>query len=112
MNISNQNVLAAEAQYREARDAVRIARSGLFPTVSGNVGIVNSKSSGNLVNNNARTAFVPGTRTDFNLPLSLSYQADIWGSIRRTVRQSAETAQVTRRATGKRPPHLSRGTGP
>ena len=27
--------------------------------------------------------------------MNLSYQADIWGSIRRTVRQSAETAQVT-----------------
>jgi NodT family efflux transporter outer membrane factor (OMF) lipoprotein len=95
VNISNQNVLSAEAQYREARDAVRIARSGLFPTVSGNVGIVNSKSSGTLVNNNGGAAFVPGTRTDYSLPLNLSYQADIWGSIRRTVRQSAETAQVT-----------------
>jgi NodT family efflux transporter outer membrane factor (OMF) lipoprotein len=95
VNLSNQNILSAEAQYREARDAVRIARSGLFPTVSGSASIVNSKSSGNLVNNNARTAFVPGTRTDYNLPLSLSYQADIWGSIRRTIRQSAETAQVS-----------------
>ena len=95
VNISNQNILSAEAQYREARDAVRIARSGLFPTVSGNVGIVNSKTSGTLVNNNGRAAFVPGTRTDYNLPLNLSYQADIWGSIRRTVRQGAETAQVT-----------------
>src|SRR5579863_6660031 len=31
VSVSNQNILAAEAQYREARDAVRIARSGLFP---------------------------------------------------------------------------------
>lgn len=94
VTLSNQNILAAEAQYREARDAVRIARAGLFPTVSGNVGIVNSKTSGTLVNNRV-AAFVPGVRTDYNLPLSLSYQADIWGSIRRTVRQSAETAQVS-----------------
>ena len=34
VSISNQNVLAAEAQFREAKDAVRIARSGLFPTVT------------------------------------------------------------------------------
>jgi len=33
VNISNQNVLAAEAQFREARYAVRIARSALFPIV-------------------------------------------------------------------------------
>jgi NodT family efflux transporter outer membrane factor (OMF) lipoprotein len=95
VNISNQNILSAEAQYRGARDAVRIARSGLFPTISGGVGIVNSKTSGTLTNNNATTAFVPGVRTDYTLPLSLSYQADIWGSIRRTVRQSAETAQAS-----------------
>ena len=94
VNLSNQNILSAEAQYREARDAVRIARSGLFPTISGNVGIVNSKTSGTLVNGKV-SAFVPGTRTDYNLPLNLSYQADIWGSIRRTVRQSAETAQAS-----------------
>jgi NodT family efflux transporter outer membrane factor (OMF) lipoprotein len=95
VNISNQNILSAEAQYREARDAVRIARSGLFPTITGSASIVNSKTSGTLVNNNGRAAFVPGTRTDYNLPLSLSYQADLWGSIRRTVRQSAETAQAS-----------------
>src|ERR1700692_3390131 len=46
VNISNQNILSAEAQYRGARDAVRIARSGLFPTVGGSAGIVNSKTSG------------------------------------------------------------------
>jgi outer membrane protein TolC len=95
VNLSNQNIVSAEAQYREAQDAVRIARSGLFPTVTGSASIVNSKTSGNLVNNNGRGAFVPGTRTDYDFPLSLSYQADLWGSIRRTVRQSAETAQAS-----------------
>ena len=34
VNISNQNVLQAEAQFREARAAVRIARSALFPLVT------------------------------------------------------------------------------
>ena len=32
VSISNQNVLQAEAQFREAKAAVRIARSALFPT--------------------------------------------------------------------------------
>ena len=31
VSINNQNVLVAEAQYREARDAVRIARAALVP---------------------------------------------------------------------------------
>src|ERR1700722_8871163 len=34
VNINNQNVLAAEANYREAKAAVRVARAGLFPTVT------------------------------------------------------------------------------
>lgn len=83
VNISNQNVLAAEAQFREARDAVRIARSGLFPAVTGGVSVVNSKTRGT------------GAGTNYNLPIDLSYQADIWGSIRRTVRANAENAQVS-----------------
>ena len=32
--ISNQNVLAFEAQYREAKAAVRVARSALFPSLT------------------------------------------------------------------------------
>ncbi len=34
VNISNQNVLAAEAQYREAKAAAREARSAQFPSVT------------------------------------------------------------------------------
>ncbi len=34
VNISNQNVLTAEAQYRAARAEVQIARSALFPTLT------------------------------------------------------------------------------
>src|SRR5438309_2419493 len=34
VNISNQNVLAAEAQFRQAKDAIRIARAALFPTLT------------------------------------------------------------------------------
>src|SRR5882672_7717808 len=34
VSVSNQNVLVAVAQYQQARDQVRIARSALFPTVT------------------------------------------------------------------------------
>src|SRR5579872_2428641 len=73
VNVSNQNILAAEAQFRAARDAVRVARAALFPTLTGSAGITNSKTSGTLVNNSAKGAFVPGSRTDYSLPLDLSY---------------------------------------
>src|ERR1700679_709037 len=34
IDINNQNVLVAEANYREAKAAVRVARAGLYPTVT------------------------------------------------------------------------------
>jgi len=93
VSVSNQNIKIAEAQYRQARDAVRIARSGLFPVVGGSASVVNSGSS--------RTASTGGTitgsttKTTYTLPVDLSYVADLWGSIHRSVTSSAEFAQLS-----------------
>ena len=86
VSISNQNVLAAEAQFREARYAVQIARSSLFPTVAASPSIVNSR---------APLSGVLTSSTAYELPVDVSYQADIWGSIRRSARASAEAAQAS-----------------
>jgi len=95
VSISNQSFLAAEAQFRAAREAVRIARAALFPTVSTSPSITSSKPSGNLINNQTGRASVPGVRTNYTLPLDLSYQADIWGSVRRNIRATADNAQAS-----------------
>ncbi|MGD0695188.1 MAG: efflux transporter outer membrane subunit [Terriglobia bacterium] len=86
VNISNQNVLAAEAQFREAKAAVRIARSGLFPTLSGSVSIVNSQS---------KVQGTPVNSTSYDLPADASWQPDLWGNIRRGVTVSVATAQAS-----------------
>ncbi|HYN16183.1 MAG TPA: efflux transporter outer membrane subunit [Terriglobales bacterium] len=93
VNISNQNVLAALAQYREARDAVRIARSSLFPTVGVSPAVTNQRSSATL--SKSATGVNPGSTTVYDLPFDLSYQADVWGSIRRNLRGSYASAQVS-----------------
>jgi NodT family efflux transporter outer membrane factor (OMF) lipoprotein len=90
VSISNQNVLAAEAQFREARFAVRVARSNLYPTVTGGPSITNQKS---VILGLSGITLSPLTAYDF--PFDVSYQADIWGSVRRSVRASAETAQAS-----------------
>lgn len=90
VSISNQNVLMAEAQFREARYAVRIARSNLFPTVTASPSITKERSVILGISNLA-----PSSLTAYDLPVDVSYQADIWGSIRRSVRASAETAQAS-----------------
>jgi NodT family efflux transporter outer membrane factor (OMF) lipoprotein len=94
VSISNQNVLAAEAQFRAARDAVRIARSSLFPTAGIAPSYTNSRTSSTLFNIAAGN-LTSGQRNTYDLPVDVSYQADIWGSIRRSVRGSAESAQAT-----------------
>jgi NodT family efflux transporter outer membrane factor (OMF) lipoprotein len=86
VSISNQNVLAAEAQFREAKFAVRIARASLYPTVSASPSIVNERSV---------ATSPPVTLTAYDLPVDVSYQADIWGSIRRSIRGSEEAAQAS-----------------
>ena len=94
VGISNQNVLLAEAQFRQAQEAARVARSSLFPTVTGSPAISTSRTSGSLFNVNAGN-LTSGERNTYNLPISVSYLADIWGSIRRSARAGAETAQAS-----------------
>ena len=81
VSISNQNVLQADAQYRQATAEVRTSRTALFPTVTGGATITESR--------NVST----GSRASFNLPVSASWEPDIWGSIRRGVTANVATAQ-------------------
>ena len=90
VSISNQNLMTAEAQFLEAKFAVRIARSNLYPTISAAPSIVNERSPILGISN-----FVPKSLTAYDLPVDVSYQADIWGSIRRSIQASAEAAQVS-----------------
>jgi len=93
VSISNQNVLAAEANFRAARYAVGIARAGLYPTVSAGPSITTSRSSGGFVSGGLVSAS-PSIVTTYNAAASASWTADIWGSIRRSVRATEATAQA------------------
>jgi NodT family efflux transporter outer membrane factor (OMF) lipoprotein len=86
--IDNQNVLQAEAQYREAVATVKIVRSGLSPTVSTAPSITGSRSS-------PRAGGLPGVRGTFTLPVSASWEPDLWGNIRRGVTAAAAQAQAS-----------------
>jgi NodT family efflux transporter outer membrane factor (OMF) lipoprotein len=90
VNLSNQNIKQAEAQYREAKLNVRIARSYLYPTFTTSPSIINSR---NPVSANANSNAFSGTTYD--LPVDVSYEADIWGAVRRQYTAIAEAAQVS-----------------
>jgi NodT family efflux transporter outer membrane factor (OMF) lipoprotein len=92
VSISNQNVAQAEAQYREARAGVRLSRAALFPTVTANPSVVESRSV-------ASASGAPGNggteRSLFDLPLEASWGPDLWGNLHRGVTAAAATAQAS-----------------
>ena len=100
--ISNQNVLLAEAQFREARAAIKVARSNLFPTLAASPSASYSGASSSLgpgqissANTVAAGGSGGGVRQFYTLPFDLTWQMDLWGSIRRGVSAAAETAQAS-----------------
>jgi NodT family efflux transporter outer membrane factor (OMF) lipoprotein len=89
LNFSNQNIAAAVANVQAARAVVREARAQYFPTVTANPSITNSRVS---------TAFgqtVGVTYSTFALPLEASWEPDLWGRIRNTVKANTFAAQAS-----------------
>ena len=98
VNISNQNVLQAEAQFRQAAATVKVARAAFFPTVTANPAYTESQSSQNLtVHSNAPGAQHQGATVVglSNLPLDATYLVDVWGAVRRDVEANSATAQAS-----------------
>jgi NodT family efflux transporter outer membrane factor (OMF) lipoprotein len=84
VNISNQNVLAAEAQYRAARAAVRVTAGQLRPTITATPSV--TRADGGAAQHHGDL---------YDVPVDVSYQADVWGSIRRSVAANAAVAQAS-----------------
>src|SRR6266404_7955214 len=91
VNISNQNLKAAEAQFRQARAALRYNRADYYPTVTAGTSATRTRVSANRPP--PSSIFDGITYNDFSLPFDFSYQADVWGRVRRTVESSREQAQ-------------------
>ncbi|HXM99040.1 MAG TPA: efflux transporter outer membrane subunit [Candidatus Dormibacteraeota bacterium] len=93
INVSNQNLKAAEAQYTQARAVLRYYRAGYFPSIgvgaaATRIGISNNRPPGHLSSNGA-------TYSDFQIPLQLSYELDVWGRVRKTVEAERGLAQAS-----------------
>jgi len=96
VNISNQTVAVAFANFLSARAVVKQARSEFFPTVSANPSVTRSRQSSltrgqtTFSTNNAAV-----TLTEYSLPLDASWEPDFWGSIRNTYLANKFEAQAT-----------------
>jgi len=90
VSVSNQTLAQAEAQFRGARAAVAAARAGLFPTVTAGAQATRSYSGA------ARSASgQSGTTTVYQVPVDFTYEADVWGRVRRTIEENAANAQAS-----------------
>jgi NodT family efflux transporter outer membrane factor (OMF) lipoprotein len=89
LNNSNQNIAAAAAAVVVARALIREARSQYFPTVTAGAGITNSRIS------TLGPTKVGATYSTFTLPVQASWEPDLWGRVRNTVRANAYAAQAS-----------------
>jgi NodT family efflux transporter outer membrane factor (OMF) lipoprotein len=92
VNISNQNVALAYANFRSARALVKEARSQYFPLVTTSPNMTISQQSAAL----GGSAFSSkGVFKDYSVPFAASWEPDLWGRVRNTVKASTSEAQAT-----------------
>jgi NodT family efflux transporter outer membrane factor (OMF) lipoprotein len=94
LNTSNQTVAQYEAQFRQARALVRSSRAAFLPTLDLTTGKTRSSqgtgsSSSSLSNNSS------GIRDTYNAQLGVSWEADIWGKLRRGLEADTASAQAS-----------------
>jgi NodT family efflux transporter outer membrane factor (OMF) lipoprotein len=88
IDLANQTLRIAEANYREARASIRFNRSPEAPTI----GVAPSIST---VRESANQPYFPASQAnngtgDFTLPVDMSWEIDLWGRIRRSVTAAKE----------------------
>jgi NodT family efflux transporter outer membrane factor (OMF) lipoprotein len=88
--VSNQTLVAALANFQAARAVVKEARSQYFPTVAAAPSVTKSHPS-----SSGTSSGQTGTATVYSLPLDASWEPDLWGAIRNSVKADTFTAQAS-----------------
>jgi multidrug efflux system outer membrane protein len=102
---ANQDIRLALARVDESRALARLSRADFFPQINAQPAYRRAENS-NTVFIPALSAIagqkgvtnIPGLRTPFNdflLPLDLTYEADVWGRVRRSMTAARERSEAT-----------------
>jgi NodT family efflux transporter outer membrane factor (OMF) lipoprotein len=89
---ANQTLKQAEANFRQARALIGLQQANQYPTLAVEPSIQSLKDSGH------QPYFVlkhPTPTGEYQLPLDLSYEVDLWGQVRRSISAAREEAQAT-----------------
>ena len=97
VNVSNQNIAAATANFFAARALVKEARSQLFPTVTTNPSIVGQRPSATVTGGKSPSGATPAATTfaEYSLPFDATWQPDLFGRIHNTINSAAFGAQAS-----------------
>jgi NodT family efflux transporter outer membrane factor (OMF) lipoprotein len=91
IGISNQNVLLAEAQLRQAQALTAQSRAALFPTLDANASITRSRSPTGVIGGTTAGRVI----NNRSVSLSSSWELDLWGRLRRQLESSEASAQAS-----------------
>jgi len=103
LNINNQSIKQSFENFMEARTLVTQARAQLYPTLTTAPSFRRSQSSATLRNNVGATGTAGGGATGnpnvystlAEVPFTASWQPDLWGRVRNTIRQAQYNAQLS-----------------
>jgi len=86
---SNQSLIQAEAQYRQAQGLVQSVQSSLLPVFNLNGSFNNFKSA------QGQTQVISGVRTLFGNTVAMAWEPDLWGKVRRQIEANTGNAQAS-----------------
>jgi len=100
---ANQSLMAARDRLNQARSLARVATADYFPQVAADPSIVRERGSGNrplngasgIVSNGVLLPARPYTQSVYTIPFSVSYEADLFGRVRRNVEAANASLQST-----------------
>ncbi len=98
VQVSNQNIVAAEAAYREARAVVREDQAQLFPTVTLNGSGTESgggRGSAGTIVGSVVSGAGGSTSRQYRANIGATWEPDIWGRVRREIEGARANAQVS-----------------
>lgn len=90
LSLANQDVRAAFFRYEQARALVQVARARFFPTILG-IGNADRQQNSTTVANPSSTPLY----NNYLFAADLSYELDVWGSIRNAVAKNQNLAQAS-----------------
>jgi NodT family efflux transporter outer membrane factor (OMF) lipoprotein len=88
VNVSNENLKQAEAQFRQARALVAASHANYYPTIGTTPAITQTSVGPN--SSRGATSFVT-----YSLPADVSWEPDLWGRVRLSVENAVSNAQAS-----------------